>query len=95
MPETMVERVAKAIEAKVHDAASDGDICTGKDLARIALQALREPSKEMIEPGYSAMHDAVDYYNYDSGSGYTIEPSAPSDIWRAMIDAALSEGAER
>lgn len=87
---TTLERMADVLEPFVtwQDPDRRG---TALMMARLALKAIREPSKEMIEPGYTAMDEAVDFYNYDSGAGYFIEPSGPADVWRAMIDAALSD----
>ena len=99
----MVERVARAIccpEGCRGDTGS-GKPCnisaedvTAMVQARAAIEAMREPTKEMVEAGYDAIHDAGDYYNYDSGSGYTVESFSGARVLRAMIDAALKEGKE-
>ena len=90
---SMVERVARAMQS-VDDSMNNRMELTDAEaaqLARAAIEAMREPTKEMVEAGYNAIDEAVDYYNYDSGSGYTIEPSGGADVLRAMIDAALNE----
>lgn len=100
----MIERVAKAIASAIvaqnHMLELDEDGCgyfddyDNKDydcrpVAVAAIAAMREPTKEMIDPGYHAMDENVDFYNYDSGAGYSIEPTGPANVWRAMIDAVL------
>lgn len=59
-------------------------------IARAVLRAMRDPTKEMIYDGNTGIDDCIDFYNYDSGSGYTVEPHAAYHTWQKMIDAALS-----
>jgi len=64
---------------------------TWMDRARAAIEALREPTMEMVEVGYTEINNNIESWNYDSDSGYAVEDIAPTATWRAMIDAALGE----
>jgi hypothetical protein len=64
----MIERVARAIEGAVNR--DDYE-----DMARAAIEAMREPNTEMKKAGASP--------DYSCGDD-------AADIWRLMIDAALS-----
>lgn len=48
-----------------------------KKVARAAIEVMREPSEQMCEIGIN-------------GGPGTWENAGPDDVWRAMIDAALS-----
>lgn len=89
----MLERIARAIgEARCHATGGTMPLLPSDTLyARAAVEALREPTKEMIFNGNSKIDDCIDFYNYDSGSGYTVEPHAARETWSAMIDAILEE----
>jgi hypothetical protein len=80
---TMVERVAKAIyEASseapdgVWEEAPEGWRVEYRGMAREAIEAMREPTDEMIKVGVQT-HEGVTYSGIPS--------------WQAMIDAALAE----
>lgn len=51
----------------------------------------REPTKEMLLAGNDGIDDDINYWNYDSGSGYTVEPQAAYNVWARMIAAAKGE----
>lgn len=98
MAESMIERVARAIATAEFGAMGEmeeyhwqkhRELFLTQALA--AIEAMREPTKEMIEAGYGAIEDAVDFYNYDSDHGVTVEPFGGAMVLRAMIDAALKE----
>jgi len=104
---TMVEKVARALcEAAddnwdwsifyivdANDTAETGrDVY--RDMARAAIEAMMEPSKMMVAAGYEKINENIDFWNYESGSGYSVEDIAPSETWRAMIQAALKEEAQ-
>ena len=57
--------------------------------ARAAIEAMREPTQEMVDVGYREIDDCIDFYNYDSDCGYDLGAFAPTSTWQAMIDAAL------
>jgi hypothetical protein len=71
--ESMVERVSRAIRLSLDE--------TGyyPDAARAAIEAMREPTPEMIEAGNIPGWD-------DS-----VSVGLSEEIWPAMIDAALKE----
>lgn len=60
-------------------------------VARAAIEAMREPTKQMIDAGIDAA-DTVEDYTQDTDGSYRVD--SPSDmpfpIYRAMIDAALN-----
>lgn len=97
---TMVEKVAKAIA----DAFTNGNVQLEDmpehhrrphmEAARAAIEAMMEPSKMMVEAGYEKINENIDFWNYESDSGYSVEDIAPSETWRAMIQAALKEEAQ-
>lgn len=86
----MVEKVARAMAAR--DSGPEGsslfkthwgEFGDGyKESARTAIEAMREPTEQMVLPGFDALMEL----DARTGEDYGIE-----SIWRAMIDAALSE----
>lgn len=58
------------------------------DDARAVLQAIREPSEGMVEAGQSALEDPD--ITGDDGTVCIVDGDANA-VYRAMIDAALSE----
>jgi hypothetical protein len=89
---TMVERVARTIFPNA--AGFDWDIAPSglRDAlcvtARAAIEAMREPTE--------AMNDAEPDGGFDIYWGYNADgrPSGPADVWRVMIEAALTESEE-
>ena len=70
---TMLEKVAKAIE--------DAELGNNwNDMARAAINAMREPSTEMLDAGWNAA--------WPEGSKFT---RPPLYVWEDMISAALDE----
>lgn len=51
----------------------------------------KEPTKEMIYDGNTTIDDCIDFWNYDSGSGYCVEPHAAAACYRTMLSAASQE----
>jgi hypothetical protein len=95
----MVERVARAIALAQLDNDTRAVVDPNTwpvaesycDMARAAIEAMREPTKVMIYVGNNEIEDCHDSWSYDSGSGCLIEPEAARNAWQSMIDAALSE----
>lgn len=84
MSETMIEKVAKAICVSSGQpwgsaSADYRDICM--ELARAAIEAMREPHPLQLYPGVHA------YIEVES----TCRPVAFRAGWNAVIDAALSQ----
>lgn len=73
MIESMIERVAKALSDLWYDSSGTA---SEKEQARAAIEAMREPTEEMIFSG-----GKTPYYGRDT----------PRIFWHVMIDAALSE----
>ncbi len=71
----MVERVAKALEGRWHQGAINS-----RELAHLAISAMREPTEEMMQDGRGMFAERVDI-NWAGDS----DPAR--DIWQAMIDA--------
>jgi hypothetical protein len=105
--ESMVELCARAIydELVKQDTGYIGDYSGGygsvivvdmsvniADVARAAIAAMREPTRDMLVSGISAIEDAYDTTT-DSYETYTITNAADYALpgWHAMIDAALAE----
>lgn len=85
---SMIERVARAIceeRGEGWDASNEDERASWRETAVAAIEAMREPTEGMCWLGQTALDEEC-------------EPSmmgpAPAPIWRAMIDAALSEGKE-
>ena len=96
---TKIEEVARAIRV-ASPSAGRGDshlrsqmlteaVCL--DLARAAIEAMREPTKQMLS-GVRPQEYTIEHYH---GSGhhrsFPTLGSGPVQVWQAMIDAALSE----
>lgn len=84
MSETMVERVARALfeESPVKDP-GDSELYRRacEILARAAIAAMREPTKEVLK----AMKDCADSHEYGD-----LNECCPHDwLWQAGIDGAL------
>lgn len=65
-----------------------------RTLARAAFAALREPTRAMVDAGDAALADQIDS-DRDSRTdevSSTIRSGAQTEVFRAMIDAALKEG---
>jgi len=78
MTQSMIEKVAEAIEEVV----LRQEFTSYEEAARAAIEAMREPTRGMVEDGYAALMD------WDARTG---EDKGISDTWVAMINAALSE----
>lgn len=85
-----IERLADHIEATHFtdslggaDAIYITNVRAREAIVRALLEALREPTAEMHEAGREAASDHIDPGS-SSGAAYA--------VWRAMIDALLSEG---
>lgn len=98
---SMVEKVARTIHAKrrapddnKHWFHEDPELCDlSRQLARAAIEAMKEPTLEMLESGNLAARSVRTM----GVSGQTIEAQIrvktqrEAAAWRAMIDAALNE----
>jgi hypothetical protein len=78
----------------------DSDWANGKEIyrnvARTAIRAMREFTKEMAEAGATTLDDCTvsDWGSTPDGGreDYTyVNSDAPGLIWKAMIDAALAD----
>lgn len=105
----MIERVARAIlKVQFYDGEEifydgmDGfyrDIdpdhyFTAMAMARAAIEAMRKPTKEMLVAGNDATKEHIDFYDYDSGASYEVEPLAAFAALNAMINAAIGKTSE-
>jgi hypothetical protein len=77
---TMLERIATALEQKLK---GDG-FCSYQDAAIEAVKAMREPDYPMIYAGDAELSDEMNSF---------LGP-APAPVWRAMIDAILTEATQ-
>ncbi len=56
--------------------------------ARAAIEAMREPTREMIDVGNTVSEDAGDIWEPSAGISYN-GPSCGLEVWQAMHDEAL------
>lgn len=99
---SMVEKAARALANHVHQGGDYG--MTGEDayedrredylaMARVAIEAMREPTLEMLEYG----NDAARSVRVTGAGGMTIDAcirtktQREAAVWGAMIDAVLNE----
>ncbi len=86
----MVERVAAAIIRR-----NDFDFYMSADeakaFARAAIEAMREPTEEILEAGYNAPTGA---WSEHVDNRHELIRARMQPAWRAMIDAALSASRE-
>jgi hypothetical protein len=75
---TMVEKVAKAIHEKAYETRGADRMPDWEAVAKAAIEAMREPTQEMLNARHLITKD-----NYIADE---------TDNWRAMIDAALTDG---
>lgn len=94
----MIERVARAIGDAIETAGQPGHLRTQRPdrdvlltVARAAIAAMREPTKEMLLNAEFADMQGGNYAYNSDGTDF-LEYADAIDHWRAMIDAALSEG---
>lgn len=80
----MVKLVARAIH-RVYGSGepSELDMADAREEARAAIEAMREPTREMLDASYDAVDAVID----DGNRG-----QAASGAWQAMIDEALRDG---
>lgn len=81
MAETMIERVAKALEAKV-----ENGFTPYEEAARVAIEAMRKPTPTMVNAWLNEVRP--------ENEGMKFEDVFVQRFWPAAIDAALSEGGE-
>lgn len=89
----MIDRVAKSLYARRNPQLGDWDLRPPgwkneyRDLARVAITAMREPTDEILDSGSGASN------TYPAmPPGFEKEPVhrfVVTQMWRAMIDAAL------
>ncbi len=79
---TMIERAALAMEARRRELIAQPLARLWPELARAAIQAMREPTEEMT-------HGARDWSR--AKYGIPVGSDASTGCWHSMIDAALSE----
>jgi hypothetical protein len=79
---TMLTKMADALGH------ADGAGLSYEDMARAALEAIREPDERLLE-GVSL---SADHTIESMGEGYPTEEQSCANIFTAMIDAILSEG---
>jgi hypothetical protein len=90
MAETMVEKAAAAIN---HAARTTGGVVTPPRehcllFARAAIEALREPTPEMVEAGF----DKLDYDDTPTGrDADDFNKRVCARVFTAMLDAATSD----
>jgi len=83
---SMIERIVKAID-DTYDVDCGGDLLNLPEVARAVLEALREPTPEMVE-AVEGMH--MPYCGTIEGDGWLTTDSARK-AWGKMLDAALAE----
>lgn len=81
--ETMIERVARAIADPGKYCGFRGDRGMSEWQARAAIEAMREPSEEMLEAGWQ--ETPSDWWSDDDEGGLI-------PVWHAMIEEALTHG---
>ncbi|MFN7609222.1 MAG: hypothetical protein ACK5PJ_07860 [Ralstonia sp.] len=60
---------------------------TAIEAAGVALMPV-EAAKEMLLAGNDGIDDDIDFWNYDSGRGYSVEPQAAFNVWKRMLAAS-------
>lgn len=78
---TFVEKLARAAEVRIGGEFTALGHAVQIEVVRAVLQAMREPSEEIYNAGWSKM--PIDQ------SGEFCDPDSPLPIWQSMIDAAL------
>lgn len=95
----MVERMARAMFMRsVYQGYDDATLRSEwrrmapscRDAARAALQAMREPTEHQLNSG-ACYEDPSELYKPEVDLGIRGEGDIAGDVWRAMVDAALSE----
>lgn len=82
MTDRKIEQVARAMEVRRAELIAKPLSRIWPELSRAAIEAMREPTRGMVEDGYAALMD------WDARTG---EDKGISDTWVAMINAALNE----
>jgi hypothetical protein len=98
----MIERVEKVLRDALdlrlahmtgREMVEDGTIIPA--IACAAIEAMREPTPKVLDAGMTAAENALDsdYSSDGDGNRYDysyLRSDAPAEIWKAMINAALS-----
>lgn len=82
----MIDRVAKALCKQDSEPKECARFYAA--IARVAIEAMREPTAAMLTAGWEAAlfdHRAVDQAEYEAAA-----KEYPRSVWRRMIDAALT-----
>jgi hypothetical protein len=81
----MIQRVAAAMWDRTHDGrwddwgdGQDESRIIHRDDARVAIEAMREPTEAMVDAAWASWEDV------DGSKGFV-------GVWQAMIDAALGD----
>ena len=95
----VIDRVAKALYVKSRgfnppdripsDDAERRAWMKWRELARVALAAMKEPTEAMLMAGCTSGSD--EYCNGEDGNWHEWVNYDPTDVWCAMIDKALKE----
>lgn len=95
MSENMVERLARAMYDEMEGPVNNADYkrqlaqwVLAERLARAALEAIREPTQQMVADGWKA----IDVHKERQGIARLGPGPCGSDVYRAMIDSAIRSG---
>ena len=90
MTETMIERVARAINSEwqkngvVLWSSSEPNVGACSNLARVAIEAMREPTEAMVQ--------SLSARDLPFGLSTEIVQQESVAVWQAMIDKVLQDG---
>lgn len=82
MSDSMIERVARTLAFDHHR--TEDNWQEWSEAAQAVIEALREPTEEMVNAAYENCHEA-NSARFDSNIDFA------DGVWRAMIDAALKQ----
>ena len=84
MPDSMIERVARALLVADRSAITPDYY---QRMARAAIEAMREPTEAVQRTGLLALDQELKWCGMDCNCDQM-------NVWQAMIDAALSEAVD-
>lgn len=82
----MIEKVARAVAKEIDNTDEFWDMPENIDVAKAAIEAMREPTEEMIQKGIGNNPTS-----WTEGTDKSFPRDVVNDVYRSMVKEALNE----